>query len=673
MICLSNSDTSNPVITNAGNIEITNKYRNFRGSISTGLWKLILALIPIAGILYILGIHQYLRLSIYTEQYVGLFLGLILCGIFLGVPASKRAAQDRVPWYDWILSVLGLNSGLYVMFFYPEIIFNFAYVTPTRIILSVVAILLILEGIRRIIGKGMLIIVLLFISYGFFAPYLPGIFKGRDTDISQLVNYLYLDPNSLLTLLGLAGTIGVSFLLFGQILLFFGGGDIINNLALASLGRYRGGPAKSAVVGSSLAGTLTGGPVTNVLLTGTITIPLMKKSGYTSIEAGAVEAVSSTGGQIMPPVMGIAAFIIAETLGIPYAEVALAALVPAMLFYICLFIQVDLIAARKGLHGMSKEAIPSLINTLKTGWLIIPSVGSLIYLLFFQGYTPQVAGLYASVIALVFLSFQTGMWKNIFRLLQNAFVDTGRLMLEISIVLAAAGFVIGVTGITGLGFNLAKILAQFGQFGLFPLLLVCAIASIILGMGMPSVAAYSLVAVLVAPAIVKLGVDPLAAHLFVFYFSVISNFTPPIALSCFAAAPIAGADPYRIGFNAMKLGVVAYLIPFIFVYAPELLIGTERTIEWGKAIISISTAIMGCYFMAVVLGGFMMQHIGVMKRIFAAFLTLGLLLPGSVWGVGWVVDLVAIILAVLFIFYEWRRNVSQSNEGDISRTAIAKN
>lgn len=285
-------------------------------------------------------------------------------------------------------------------------------VTTNRFILSVMAVLLIMEAIRRLLGKGLLIVVLVFLFYGYFAPYFPGIFKGSSTPVDQLFNYMYLDSNSLLNLLAIAATIALSFIFFGQILLYFGGADILNNFAISAFGRFRGGPAKGSILGSSLVGTITGGPVANVILTGSVTIPLMKKSGYSSEEAGAVESVASTGGQIMPPVMGVAAFIIAETLGVPYADVALAALIPALFFYLCLFFQVDFIAGKKGIKRMEKKDIPLMVNVLKKGWMVIPTLASLIYLLFFLGYSPQISGLYASVVGIVFLSFQKEIRKK---------------------------------------------------------------------------------------------------------------------------------------------------------------------------------------------------------------------------------------------------------------------
>ncbi|MDC3411903.1 TRAP transporter permease [Terrihalobacillus insolitus] len=631
------------------------KYRHFDNKFVKVFWNILLILIPVLGILFVFGVHQRLGISLYSQQYVGLFLGLMLSAIYLSVPASKNARKDKVPWYDWILAVLGFNAGLYVFIYYPKIVMAMGIVDTSRFVFSVVAVLLILEAIRRVLGKGLLTVVLVFLLYGYFAPYFPGVFKGTGTPINQLFSYMYLDSNSLLQMLNIAATIALSFIFFGQILLHFGGGEILNNFALSTFGRYRGGPAKGSIVGSSLVGTITGGPVANVILTGSVTIPLMKKNGHSAREAGAIESVASTGGSIMPPIMGVAAFLIAETLGIPYAEVALGALIPAVLYYVCLFFQVDFMAGRKDLGRLKKDEIPDLLKVLKKGWMIIPALGTLIYFLFFLGYSPQVSGIYASLAAIVFLSIEKSVRKQLLTLLLRVFIGTGKVMLEIGIVLSAAGLVVGITGITGLGFNLGLMLSGLAEFGLLPLLIVSAIVSIILGMGMPSIAAYALVAVLVAPTIIDLGVSPLAAHLFVYYFAIVSSFTPPIAMACFTAAPIAKADPNKIAFSASRLGIVGYLVPFLFVYAPELLLGSNTEVSLGQTILTVSTALIGCYLLSMALEGFLFQRLSIINRIIFTILSACLFIPYSVTQYSWIINGVAVVIAVIFVFKEWKK------------------
>ncbi|WP_181350465.1 TRAP transporter fused permease subunit [Thalassobacillus sp. CUG 92003] len=641
---------------------VKQKHRTFENRFTRILWLTILGLIPTFGILYMLGVHQSLGISLYGEQYVGLFLALILSAIYMSVPRGKHSPKDRVPWYDWILSVLGLFAGLYITFFYPNLVMTIGTVTTERFIISVVAILLILEAIRRVLGKGLLIVVLVFMVYGYFAPHLPGIFRGSGSSVRQLFNFMYLDSSSLMDLLNIAASIALSFIIFGQILLFFGGSDILNKFAISTFGRFRGGPAKGSILGSSLVGSITGGPVANVVLTGSVTIPLMKKGGYSSAQAGGIESVASTGGSVMPPVMGVAAFIIAETLGIPYSEVALAALVPALLYYACLFFQVDFIAGRKGLGRVKKEDIPNIRDVLKKGWLILAPLGALVYFLFFEGYSPAIAGVYASVIAVISLSIQKTIRGRILKLLLYAFVESGRVMLDIGIVLAAAGLVVGITGVTGLGFNLGFMLSNLADHGLLLLLVVSAIVSIILGMGMPAVAAYALVAVLVAPAIVDLGVNPLSAHLFVYYFAILSSFTPPVAMACFTAAPLAKESPNKIAFQSIRLGIVGYLVPFLFVYAPGLLLGPGSQVPWLQSTFIIVTAVIGCFLLAMALEGFLFQHLNGYKRLIASVLAVCLFLPHSTWEYSWIVNCIAFIVTVFFILIEWKshRKVRES-------------
>lgn len=642
-----------PTIEQLNEAEI-HKFRQLKHPVVRGILYVILGLMPLAGILYILRIHQYLGISLYGAQYIGLFLGLVLSAIFIGVPATKKSPRDRVPWYDWILAALGLYGGLYLLIYYPQIVMKLGIVTTGRFILSVIVVILILEAIRRALGNLLVIVVLVFISYAFLAPYLPGVLQGSRTPVDQLFNYLYLDPNSMLNLLNIAASIALSFLLFGQVLLFFKGGDIMNDFALSLFGRYRGGPAKGAIVGSSLVGTITGGPVVNVMLTGSVTIPLMKRSGYTAAQAGAVESVASTGGQIMPPVMGVAAFIIAETLGIRYAEVALAALIPAIMYYLCLFFQVDFAAGRMGLKPLDKADLPSLRKVFRTGWIILPIMFSLIYFLFIKGLSPSTSGLYATAIAVIFLGLQKSVRQTMLRQIPKIFVETGKMLTDIGIVIAAAGLIVGITGITGLGFNMGFVLSSFAEYGLFPLLLMCAIVSVILGMGMPSVAAYSLVAVLVAPTLVELGVHPLAAHLFVFYFSIVSNFTPPVALACFAAGPIAKESPHKIGFQAMKYGIVAYIVPFLFVYAPALILNPTEQLSMLEMAVIIATAIIGCMLLAMAVEGYSFRNMNAIKRIVLAVIALCLMLPTTMWSFAPMLNLIAFIGAALFIINELR-------------------
>ncbi|GAA0440268.1 TRAP transporter permease [Lentibacillus halophilus] len=627
------------------------RFRQLQG-FSSVVWKIGLLLIPISGVLYILGIHQKLGFSVFKEQYSGLFLGLVLAGIFIGVPSSKNEDGTKVPWYDWIMALMGLFAGLFIAVYYPVIVNYFGYVTPDRVVISIMAILLILEALRRTFGWSLVCVVGVFLIYAFFPSIFPGPLQGERSAIDDLFNYLYLDTNSLLYMLNIAATVALAFILFGQILLKFGGGDIFNDLAFSFFGKFRGGPAKASVAGSSLAGSISGGPVSNVMLTGSMTIPLMIRNGYTRKQAGAIESVASTGGMIMPPVMGIAAFIIAENLGVPYGEVVIAGIIPAVLYYLCVFVQVDLKAAKQGIYGIDKSDLPNAKEILKIGWIIIPIFGALLYFLFVVGYSPTTSGVYAAVVAIPFLLIQRSVWKSVGNRLMNALLGTGQSLLDIGIILAAAGIVTGIVSITGLGFNLALALTQIGETNLLLLLITSAAVCIILGMGMPAVAAYALVATLIAPALVELGIHPMAAHLFVFYFANMSSFTPPIAVASFAAATIAKENPYKIGFSAMAFGVVGLIVPFVFVYSPHLLLGVGEN-NIGTAMIMNFAAILGFIMLSISFVGYLFNDLKVGTRLLFAVAAFLLLFPiNQGFAFLWSLKGIGLILSAALVFWE---------------------
>src|SRR5690606_2766334 len=303
---------------------------------------LVFVTASVSGIAFVLGLHYTFGWMLYTEQYVGFLMALVLAGTFLSLPATSRAPRDRVPWYDVLLALASLPAGLFLAVKYPQFLFRLGHIGTDQVVMGALAIVLILEAVRRLTGWPLFTVVVLIILYGRFGSLLPGMFRGRPMDWPRLVNYIYTDPNSMLDLVRLGATIGLAFIVFGQVLLKFGAGQRLVDLSISLFGRYRGGPGKLAVLSSSLFGSVSGAPMSNVILTGTFTVPMMKRSGYKPETAAAIEAVAATGGQILPPVMGIAAFLIAENLAVPYATVALAALIPGLLFYVSFFLVVDL-------------------------------------------------------------------------------------------------------------------------------------------------------------------------------------------------------------------------------------------------------------------------------------------------------------------------------------------
>jgi TRAP transporter 4TM/12TM fusion protein len=428
------------------------------------------------------------------------------------------------------------------------------------------------------------------------------------------------------------------------------------------MGRFRGGQAKIAIVSSSLFGNISGSAVANVVVDGAFTIPMMKKAGYPPPVASAVEAVASTGGQIMPPVMGAAAFLIAEYLGIPYAEVALAALVPAILYYVALFIQVDLLAARGSMAGLPRAELPRLWPVLKrSAGFVVPLV-VLIFWMFVYNRRPEEAGLLAAVSGVVVGLFTPGI-KLGPREFVKIFLGTGRSVLEIAAITGLAGVVIGVLQLTGLGFTLTLTLLNLGQSSAFLLLILTAIVSIILGMGMPTTAVYVLLAVLVAPGLAKLGILPIAAHLFIFYFGMLSMITPPVCIASYAAATIGKTDPIKTGWEAMRLCSIAYVVPFLFVFSPSLLlIG-----RWHEVLASVLTAIAGAILLGVGLVGYLFRPLGAAKRAVFVIAALGLLIPivqtGDFAAVTWLANGAGFVLAASLLSIEWLARSARKKSG----------
>ena len=629
----------------------------------------LLIAIPVAGMFFLLDVPQRFDWQVFHEQYIGLFLALSLGAIFLLIPGSKRHVQ-RIPWYDWLAAAVGLLVGLYVFVKFPEISNSLGDIHTDRVILGTITVILLAEACRRLVGWPLVIIGSVFIFYAFFAYLFPGDFYGRGWSLGRLATYLYLDANGIIGQpLQIGASIVLVFVLFGEALYAIGGAAFLSDFALAVMGRFRGGQAKIAIVSSSLFGNISGSAVANVVVDGAFTIPMMKKAGYPAPVAAAIEAVASTGGQIMPPVMGAAAFLIAEYLAIPYAQVALAAFVPALLYYIALFIQVDLLAARNGIYGLPPAELPRLLPVLRRSAGFIVPLTVLIIWMFFLNRRPEEAGLLAVASALV-VGFLTPGVKLGPRELLNILINTGRGMLEIAAITGLAGVVIGVLQLTGLGFTLTLTLLNVGQHSAILLLILTAIVSIILGMGMPTTAVYVLLAVLVAPGLSKLGILPIAAHLFIFYFGMLSMVTPPVCLASYAAASIGKTDPVRTGWEAMRLCAIAYVVPFLFVFSPALLlIGS-----WYAVAISIATAIVGAVLLGIGLVGYLFRPIGVLKRLLFLVASAGLLIPvletGTYMNLTWLVNVGGLLLAVTMIGIEWLAR-SRRRESKIAAAAKA--
>lgn len=578
---------------------------------------------------FALGLPRRLGLALYDEQFLAAMLGLALALVFLVRPARPLAdGAVHVPrWYDVLAAVAGLGAGMYVAVRYESLLLEVAFDPAVALVPGAILLLLVLEGVRRTAGPALMILLLLFVLYGTFGYVLPGPLSARGVSIERLVAQVTLDPNGILgTPLFIAVTIVIAFVFFGLMLTRAGGGEFFTNLALALMGRFRGGSAKIAIFASGLFGSISGSPVSNVVSTGVITIPLMEKGGYSRRSAGAIEAVASTGGQLMPPIMGAAAFLMAEFLQIPYREVVLAALLPAVLYYAALFMQADLRAAQLGIRSVPAAEIPSLPRTFRSGWFFVIPFAVLIFALFRLHLRPEEAALW-SVACLIVLAVALGYRgrrlnvRDLLATLRN----TGTTVLDIIMITAAAGVIIGILNLSGLSFALTRYMLALGEGSIVLLLALAAGISIILGMGMPTVGVYVLLALLVAPSLVELGITPIAAHLFVLYFGMMSMITPPVAIAAFAAATVSRAGGMETAFEAVRFGWPAYVLPFLFVAAPSLLfIGSPLGI-----FLAVSTALAGVWFISVAIVGHLSTRLAVPTRLVFVLAGAALLIPAD--------------------------------------------
>jgi TRAP transporter 4TM/12TM fusion protein len=526
--------------------------------------------------------------------------------------------------------------------------FGLAESTNFAVALGAIIMILVIDGLRRSAGYVMLAVALLFVIYAPLGHMVPGPLVGTKVQLWELAINMGFNPNALFGIpLQVGTTIVIMFILFGQVLFKAGGGRFFTDLAMATVGRRRGGAAKISVVASALFGTISGTAVSNVVTTGIMTIPLMRKAGYRATHAGAIEAIASTGGQFMPPIMGAAAFLMAEMIEIPYAEIALAAIIPSLLYYFAVFVHVDLIAAKENINFIEEE-MPTAGEVLTQGWHFIIPFAVLIYTLFWLNMPPEKAAIFsAGSLAIAFFKPYRGE-KLVFADLFGIFHRTGHLVVELLMIVATAGFVIGILNLTGLGFALTFSLTSLAGNNLVILLLISAVICIVLGMGMPTLAIYVLLGALIAPAIVEAGVAPISAHLFILYFGMMSMTTPPIALAAFAAATLAKANPMTTGFVGMKYGWTAYFVPFLFVFSPTLLfIGAPQDIA-----INVITAVIGTYFATLGVVGYLVRPLNPVFRIVLCAAGLAALLPYEVMSTALTINAAGIIIGSLIFMYE---------------------
>lgn len=570
--------------------------------------------------------------SYYTEQFLALVLGLSLAIIFLVSGRSDRGGGNDGGGrtLDWVLSAIGLGLGLYLMFAYPRLVSSAMSLPLDALIVACALFLLVLEGLRRSVGLTLVIVVLVIVGYGMIGHLVPGALQTREVAPQRLAVYLAFDPNGLLGLtLNVASTVVVAFVFFGQLLLRSGGADFFNDISMATMGRRRGGAAKISIVASGLFGSISGVVVSNIVATGVVTIRLMIQSGFRRTTAAAVEAVASTGGQIAPPVMGAVAFLMADILQRPYSEIVVAAIVPALLYYVALFVQADLQAAKQNIQPLDLEDIPSTRDVMSRGWVFILPFAAIVAALFWFTQPAETSALWGGAAAiLIGLTVGYGKSRMSLRDLWSAAVEAGRSITEIIMISAAAGFIIGVLNVTGLGFAATFALVDLGRGSVFLLLLISAVVCLILGMGMPTVGVYLLLAVLIAPSLIQSGVEPIAAHLFIFYLGMMSMVTPPIGIGAFFAAAIAKAPPMETAWESMRFGWTAYIVPFLFVFSPALLlIGDPVDIA-----VAVVTAVVGVYAISAAFVGWLHGPAGPVRRVLVGLAGIALLLPPGIGG-----------------------------------------
>ncbi|MBR6906807.1 MAG: TRAP transporter permease [Selenomonadaceae bacterium] len=572
-------------------------------------------------------------------------LGFGLALSYLLYPTLDSWSRQTIHPLDVILAVLGAAAPAYIVYEYQNLVLRAAMPTELDIVVGVTGILLVIEAARRVVGIPMVCVVLAFLAYAFAGPYMPGVLAHRGLTVNQLVSHLYYTTEGIFGIpLGVSSTFIFLFILFGAYLESTGLGKFFIDAANAIAGWASGGPAKVAVLSSGLMGTVSGSSVANVVGTGSLTIPMMKKLGYHKNFAGAVEAAASTGGQLMPPVMGAAAFLMAEFVGVPYIEIVQAAIIPAFLYFMGVWLGVHFEAKRSNLKGIPRDQLPRLGTLLRErGHLALPLI-VIVYLLV-SGYTPMRAALVAIFLSILVSSLRKSTRMKPLEILLG--LETGaRNVLGVLVACAAAGIVIGVVTKTGVGLKLASGLLEFSGGMLLPSMFFTMITAIVLGMGVPTTANYVITSTIAAPALIQLGIPVLAAHMFVFYFGIIADVTPPVALAAYAGAGISGGNALMTGVNASKLAIAAFIIPYMFVLSPELLM-IDATV--GGLALSLFTAVIGMVAISASLIGYLADHCLPAERFVLFVGGLLMIKPGIT------TDMVGIVVFAAVIFFQWKR------------------
>ena len=609
------------------------------------------SLLVAAVVIWVLDIpRSVFGIGFYTEQFLTVCLGLTLALAYIADTSRPRNI------FDWAAVVTSLVLCGYIALRYEHLTLDVAFLPVDALIISILLIALIMEASRRTNGWGFVSMIAGIAVYVYISPHLPGDFQTRYVSPERMVTYLGLDLNGAIgNILQVAVLVVIPFTILGQVLARTGGADFFADISMAAMGRFRGGAAKIAVVGSALFGMISGSAVSNVLAVGIVTIPTMVKSGFTPHRSAAIESVGSTGGQLMPPVMGAAAFIMAEFLQVPYGSVCIAAAIPALLYYLCLFFHVDLEAAKHRIGAAKIADAPAVSVVLKSGWHFLVPIAFLVFALMYPeltNLTPEKAAIYSTAILIVLAMIfgYRGKRLGIMDMLK-AIMETGRVSLDIILIGAAAGVMVGIMSISGLAFSMTIQLLALAGGNVFLLLILIAVLAFILGIGLPTVSVYILTATLLAPALVKLGVTPMAAHMCVMYNGILSMITPPVAFAAYAAANIARTDGWTTGWMACVVGWSTFILPFLFVLTPSLLMDGS----WTEIVLNFSRVTFGIWLGTIAAVGFSFARLNPIGRAIYAVVSLAVVLPpeaftGAIW-----INAAGVTAAVALLAIDWTR------------------
>lgn len=582
-----------------------------------------------------------------------LLIGLLCPTIFL-TKHAKIKGKESIPLVimDYILAIALIVASVYIIIVFPDRTMKVGTTPVTDIVMATILIVTLLGITRRTSGKFMAILAIVFIIYALVGRYMPGVLAHRGETWKRLMTFLYVSTEGIYgSPIGIAATYIMAFVVFGAFLEEFGTGEWFVDFSYALTGRFRGGPAKNAVIASALMGMISGSSAANVVTTGTFTIPLMKKSGYKDTEAGAIEAVASTGGMFTPPIMGAGAFILAEYVGVRYGIVATAAIFPAFMYYLSLLLAVDAMAVKHNIKGLEKSQLPSMKEVMrKRGIMAVPIV--LLIVLICYGYSPMKSAVFSLLAVLICACFSKETRPTLKKILK-ALESGAKSVVPIVATCACAGIIVGVLSITGLGAKLSYSLIYLAHGNIYLGALITALITILLGCGMPAAAVYVILASILAPSLVDMGAEPLAAHMFIFFFSCIGTITPPVAITSYTAAAIAEADANKTGWTAFRLGIVAFIIPFIFLTSPALImIGTT-----GEIIQAMFTAMIGIFCLCGALEGYMLTTFRPVSRILLGVAALCTIIPGTVTDlIG--IALIAVVAVITIIEKKSRKQVA---------------